>query len=167
MFINLYSQTFWPKWLYFFQSFQKRFGLWLKNDRKKTGSIHNKTAVSTVREVHALLRKTNLHFYSWNGRSKSSLQFKRNIAHIQLHEDSTLLWSISSFGDEIIAQVTRCKHKYKIHTKNAHKCIQTLHKTTDTTPTQSLGWCTRCQCFSCICFSLHESVLMARLSRAL
>jgi len=30
----LYFQMFWPKWLNFFRSFQKRFGLWPKNDRK-------------------------------------------------------------------------------------------------------------------------------------
>jgi len=30
MFISLYFQTFWLKWLDFFQAFQKRFGLWQK-----------------------------------------------------------------------------------------------------------------------------------------
>ena len=30
VFISLYFQTFWPKWLDFFRSFQKRFGPWPK-----------------------------------------------------------------------------------------------------------------------------------------
>ena len=30
MFISLYFQTFWPKWLNFFRSFQKHIGLWPK-----------------------------------------------------------------------------------------------------------------------------------------
>jgi len=33
VFFSLYFQTFWPKWLNFFRSFQKRFGLWPKNHR--------------------------------------------------------------------------------------------------------------------------------------
>jgi len=30
VFFSLYFQRFWPKWLNFFLSFQKRFGIWLK-----------------------------------------------------------------------------------------------------------------------------------------
>jgi len=36
VFIYLYFQTFWPKWLNFFQSFQKGFGLWPK---KRTWAV--------------------------------------------------------------------------------------------------------------------------------
>jgi len=35
VFINLYFQIFWPKWLYFFRSFQKCFGLWPKKQRRE------------------------------------------------------------------------------------------------------------------------------------
>jgi len=37
VFISLYYQTFWPKWLNFFRSFQKHLGLWPK---KKQTHIH-------------------------------------------------------------------------------------------------------------------------------
>ena len=49
VFFSLYFQTFWPKWLNFFRSFQKRFGLW----PKKNSFLH----ASTVTRVDCCERK--------------------------------------------------------------------------------------------------------------
>jgi len=43
-FTSLCFQAFWPKWLNFFRSFQKHFGLWPKKRPKKTAPTHQRRA---------------------------------------------------------------------------------------------------------------------------
>jgi len=52
VFFSLYLQTFWPKWLNFFQSFQKRFGLWLKNDQRNRENTHIFWTENILQFVH-------------------------------------------------------------------------------------------------------------------
>jgi len=41
LFISLYFQTFWSKWLNFFRSFQKHFGVWPKKNRLRVNKQNN------------------------------------------------------------------------------------------------------------------------------
>jgi len=65
LFFSMYFLTFWPKWLNFFWSFQKRFSLWLKNDKKNSsdetsGCIWNK--VSNFSKGHLILTKNACYY---------------------------------------------------------------------------------------------------------
>jgi len=72
--ISLHFQTFWPKWLNFFLSFQKRFGLWPKNPKFRQLStvsqfcVSNKSGWQTIytfnREYVTKLQKRS----AWNWR---------------------------------------------------------------------------------------------------
>ena len=59
VFISQYFQTFWPKWLNFFRSFQKHFGLWPKNDRKKNQTRCSVLPLTWIVHLLGLLERHN------------------------------------------------------------------------------------------------------------
>jgi len=61
VFISLYFQSFWPKWLIFFRSFQKRFGVWSPIDRKK--STYTCLALCKKSSVMPALMMMSAHFF--------------------------------------------------------------------------------------------------------
>ena len=93
MFITLYFQTFWPKLLNFFQSFQKHFGLW----PKKTGRI-NVTGISRFGEPAGHSGLCALHRCAFC-REVSHRKFVANIPSLQIAHGIVLFQSLTKSYD--------------------------------------------------------------------
>ena len=64
VFISLNFQTFWPKWLNFFRSFWKNFGIWPKNTQAATLNWQNANNIQVI--LFGFLNQFTLFSCKWS-----------------------------------------------------------------------------------------------------